>query len=368
MTKNHNYNTPEKGSADWHVPLNENFAKLDTDIEVRDVESNRNEYTPKDGAKFFATDTGTVYIGDGDQWQRVHQESSGGGSAAIGTPFGASIVDPNASDFGPALQDAVANSSTGTVVIPPTTWDASSTAVLDEPVTLHVLGGTPFPGESTGPQVTKQADIPIIEANQPFNTTGGILHLSSDVDDSTAGIISHNRPDITVTGDNIGGPVVHLLQAAADHNLNQGRVNASGTNGGSDVIRVENSTGDAPNVNALRLDVHTSFENSGWAINQVHGFGSRLTVQLAEGSHTGAIKCLTNNQVRLDYAEGPPVGVQFEGAGNYAFIGYFYAVENAVIDNHGNNTWQYQYPDEPDLAKSYQPWIFDHDGSRHTVP
>lgn len=68
MTSNHDYNTPAKGVVDWHVPLNENFHKIDTDVEIRDAEENLAQYTPKEGAKFLATDTGVRYLGDGSQW------------------------------------------------------------------------------------------------------------------------------------------------------------------------------------------------------------------------------------------------------------------------------------------------------------
>lgn len=68
MTNNHNYTLPEKGAIDWHVPLNENFEQIDTDVEIRDTEANTDDYTPKEGAKFLATDTGRRFFGDGTQW------------------------------------------------------------------------------------------------------------------------------------------------------------------------------------------------------------------------------------------------------------------------------------------------------------
>lgn len=68
-TPNHNYNTPEAGTEDWHEPLNENFEKHDTDIEIRDVDSSKNEYEPVEGAKFLATDRGIIYIGNGSEWE-----------------------------------------------------------------------------------------------------------------------------------------------------------------------------------------------------------------------------------------------------------------------------------------------------------
>lgn len=71
MTENHSYNIPEKGSTDWNVPLNKNFENLDTDVEVRDNEAELEKYVPKQGAKFFAVDTGAIYIGDGEEWTKV---------------------------------------------------------------------------------------------------------------------------------------------------------------------------------------------------------------------------------------------------------------------------------------------------------
>lgn len=67
-TDNHQLNRPGRGETEWDVPLNENATTLDTAVEVRDTASNRNDYTPADGAKFVAADTGEVWLGDGDNW------------------------------------------------------------------------------------------------------------------------------------------------------------------------------------------------------------------------------------------------------------------------------------------------------------
>lgn len=67
-TPNHSYNVPDEGATDWHRPLNENFRQYDTDIEIRDTAANLSNYQPTDGAKFLATDTGLIYLGDGTEW------------------------------------------------------------------------------------------------------------------------------------------------------------------------------------------------------------------------------------------------------------------------------------------------------------
>lgn len=83
---NHDYNTPSRGTSDWHEPINRNFERLDTDVEIRDEEANRDQYQPKAGAKFLATDTGVRYLGDGSSWHRLQYPTgdAGSGDASFG--------------------------------------------------------------------------------------------------------------------------------------------------------------------------------------------------------------------------------------------------------------------------------------------
>lgn len=80
---NHEYNIPEPGTTDWHIPLNKNFEQLERDVELRDTESNLGSYNPEKGAKFFATDSGATYVGDGSSWNLVGYAARAGG-AGIG--------------------------------------------------------------------------------------------------------------------------------------------------------------------------------------------------------------------------------------------------------------------------------------------
>lgn len=74
-TPNHGYNVPSEGATDWHLPLNDNFEQFDTDVEIRDADASKGSYDPKAGAKYLATDSERVYVGDGSTWQPV--ESTG---------------------------------------------------------------------------------------------------------------------------------------------------------------------------------------------------------------------------------------------------------------------------------------------------
>ncbi|MFW6018712.1 MAG: hypothetical protein ACOCPX_07810 [Halapricum sp.] len=87
-TGNHGYNTPSKGTNNWGRLLNENFSLLDAGVEIRDAAANREDYEPKDGAKFLATDTKTVYLGDGSEWQEFATFGSGGSDDASGDSGG----------------------------------------------------------------------------------------------------------------------------------------------------------------------------------------------------------------------------------------------------------------------------------------
>ncbi|MUV88589.1 hypothetical protein GJ629_00710 [Halapricum sp. CBA1109] len=67
-TPNHKYNIPALGEENWDQLLNENFEQIDSEVEIRDREANKGQYDPKAGAKYEATDSGAVYLGNGDTW------------------------------------------------------------------------------------------------------------------------------------------------------------------------------------------------------------------------------------------------------------------------------------------------------------
>lgn len=103
-TANHDYRRPSKGTENWHRPLNRNFARIDTGVEIRDKKGNRQEYEPKENAKFLATDSGEIYLGDGDQWQKIGQLVTG----ATESNVDGTIVAPPGD-----LQSAIDRASTG---------------------------------------------------------------------------------------------------------------------------------------------------------------------------------------------------------------------------------------------------------------
>lgn len=69
-TPNHDFQVYSQNETPWEH--GSDFEKLDTAVEIRDAEANRTGYTPKIGAKFFSSDTGVVYVGNGTAWVKTN--------------------------------------------------------------------------------------------------------------------------------------------------------------------------------------------------------------------------------------------------------------------------------------------------------
>jgi len=70
-TPNHGLNTPEQGTENWHEPLNANFETIDRAVPIVGQDGARDEYTPAESALYIAVNTGTVYVGDGSNWNEL---------------------------------------------------------------------------------------------------------------------------------------------------------------------------------------------------------------------------------------------------------------------------------------------------------
>ena len=131
-TPNHKYNMPSVGTSDWHIPLNENFEQLDIDVEIRGKEKNKGEFEPKQGAKFEATDSGAVYLGDGDSWILIDRTVKSLQASRIN---GVHVPDGNdIHAFRDAVQEAVNETvaEAGTVRLrPDVTYNWEETFVFD---------------------------------------------------------------------------------------------------------------------------------------------------------------------------------------------------------------------------------------------
>jgi hypothetical protein len=71
QTSLHGWTVPTEGDTDYENTFDDFFVDLDTNGELRDLESNLQNYTPKEGAKFVATDTENEFIGNGTTWNQL---------------------------------------------------------------------------------------------------------------------------------------------------------------------------------------------------------------------------------------------------------------------------------------------------------
>ena len=183
-TPNHNYNKPNEGTTNWHIPLNENFEQLDCDIAVRDLKKNRQEYEPKDGTKFEAIDTGAVYIGNGNEWDLADRQVDRISAKQLQSD-GPRIVSPSISGGYDSLQAAIDDAAGGGSRNIWVTEDIQENVVIptvgvtdDFPRNLHITGNTSgrtMIGDAAG------NDTPIIEieagGNRPRSMTFSNLLL-----------------------------------------------------------------------------------------------------------------------------------------------------------------------------------------------
>ena len=72
LTDNHEFDVFEHGAEIWEY--NREFEYLDKILTIRDEESEIWQYVPFEGARFIATDTGTMYDGDGFTWSEAHRQ------------------------------------------------------------------------------------------------------------------------------------------------------------------------------------------------------------------------------------------------------------------------------------------------------
>jgi len=221
MTDNHDYNTPASGSADWDVPLNTNFQNLDTDVEIRDTDANKSNYTPKDGALYRATDTGGVYLGDGSSWNLVDIEVDVlSASGTIVDPAGVSHTGELAD-----VSDLLNVEDDGTVVVSDATAlnagsNLTATDDGDQTVTLDATGGSSLDTSTAG------YSLPLANSlrqnhnadRQPLaKYHNGVTYFTYGTTDGSAitvhaGSYDHTTEDVTTT-------TIATLSSNDDHYL-----------------------------------------------------------------------------------------------------------------------------------------------------
>jgi hypothetical protein len=84
MTENHNLNTPQEGTLDWHVPLNENFRAMERKLPIVDADTAKTNYEPYPDTLYVGADSGTLYVGNGSEWVQVGTRGTDSTSPTLG--------------------------------------------------------------------------------------------------------------------------------------------------------------------------------------------------------------------------------------------------------------------------------------------
>lgn len=260
------------------------------------------------------------------------------------------ILDPDASDWGAAVEAALTEvPAGGTILVPPVEYDQTTEPLVDKSVTICSLT---LPGSANAgddPRILPQSDISVLKGAEGTQFRVAGLNASYGLVGSPT--VPMIKARSTLQARDVGATVgptatIELAQESTNDNLNHSYLeNIHGSQLSGDVVKIENTSGGVRNVNACRVHVRKSFQNDGYAINQVNGVGNQLMAQEVEGSnHTGGIRMAgDNSEAYIGYAEGNiNQGIVFDGKTSYGFIvhtGLSYA--NAFVDNDGTNRWDY---------------------------
>ncbi|MDT3435765.1 hypothetical protein [Haloarcula sp. 1CSR25-25] len=188
-TANHKYQRPDRGTQDWHVPLNENFARIDTDVEIKDTAENLDDYEPKAGARFLATDSRRIFMGDGEQWQAFGSVAGSASAVALDETEdtatrmsdGTYVAEPG--QLQSVIDAASSGSEFGQNPARTVTMVSGTRYEISEPITVQ--GGVRL--ECNGAKVVPDGDFNVFELGRdaqlidPFVDTRGMSFSSVQV-------------------------------------------------------------------------------------------------------------------------------------------------------------------------------------------
>lgn len=267
-------------------------------------------------------------------------------SGSIGELNRARQLDPDATDFGQAVSDAVAEMAAGDVLkVPPVDYETATEPVIGK--TVHIIGagiGTRHEGTENATVIEKTADVWGLKCAEGVGIhVEGLEFVAPNVSDTTGGVKVRGSSTIRdLKGRDLGSHVVDATQETSNDNMNlldADRI--SGIGCGGDVVHVENASGTTNNLNSCEVSVHDHIDNSGWAVNLVSGANaSDVFVNSAQGTMSGVLrfgsqKC-TGKVLRH---EGQGAVVQFDNSGNEVEVLYDNS-GNAATWNNNNNTYK----------------------------
>lgn len=261
------------------------------------------------------------------------------------------ISDTSTDDLGSDLQSVVDQANPRDVIrIGAGEYESTSTCVIDK--TLHIIGdGHPQYASTPSVEVHLQNDdTPLIRVDNRRPSISGIGMSCERSGAVTNGMVFHSRVALAHCAAEAFSNVPFLFhQAENNDNLNASRTeNIHGHSIDADLIKIQNTTGNNPDLNACQMHVGSyTGDSSGFAINSGYCFGNTYYVDYCEGGGpiAGALRIANNsNKGYIGYMESCESCVTFDGAHyNYVEIGYTYSIANDEVtrlnsDGDNNNT------------------------------
>jgi hypothetical protein len=169
---------------------------------------------------------------------------------------------------------------------------------------------------------------------------GGNTAITSSVSDSAVGMRVHKQSStagsFVVTG--MGSHGVFFEQRESDDNTNGSDMAIVANNNGGDGVRIENTSGNAVNLNAMYLRFPTLFSNSGHGLNAVSGFDNVIEAVNVEANSKYGVRHAVGdrNHYRLTHAESNTNG-SIVLDGDFAIVdavGDISVTDNVTGSNH----------------------------------
>jgi len=234
MTRNtakHDWTVPTAGDDDYEITFDELFTDFDTDIEVRDEEQFLSSYDPDLNAKFMATDTGNIYLGDGNSWNQypVQPEAEAVEDVVGGLLNGGTNISLNYDDGNNVL--------------------TVNTSALNQEEVEDAVASLVTAGNAITVNYDDNADALSIDVNESALSFYDGTNLTADIDATNGTFNSVNTDDVNITPAasgtiSLSSGEIATLDADGRYSSDyyQVFVSADDTSGGETTTRFQNAS------------------------------------------------------------------------------------------------------------------------------
>jgi hypothetical protein len=238
------------------------------------------------------------------EFEELEYDRGTGKSLDVGSLNNTQWLSNNEPDL-PSVKTGLQGAANGDVLaISPGSHDTPGQIDITSDVTILWLGQLNLTDSTATEVIDAEQQVHIIP---PGIVQGGQKAITSSVSDSAVGIRIHKTSSTAgpmFVGD-VGSHGVFFEQREADDNTNGSDMVFSVSNVSGDGVRVENTTGDAPNLNAMYIRVSTVFGSGGHGLNAISGFDNAFELLNVEANDQPGVRHAVSdrNHYRITHAE-----------------------------------------------------------------